>query len=248
MTIRPTFRAVHVLAPCLLALTTLALTACKGSRDDAVVTDTAAGTVPVPSDTASAAASAIDTATPPAAAPATPTASKPAATKSTASTAAAKPAAPAPPPPPKVYPPFDSKASAASIGVHVYPEKGQVIAQQHFEENECFAWAKQNTGIDPHAAPTTAAAPTVQQGGTVRGAARGAAAGAAIGAVAGDAGKGAAIGATAGAIGGRRNQKATEQAAVVDAQAQATATDAQRKKTFTNAFTACMDGRGYAVK
>ena len=51
--------------------------------------------------------------------------------------------------PAKTYPPFDAKASASAIGVMVYPKNGQPIEQQQAEENECFAWAKTNTGIDP---------------------------------------------------------------------------------------------------
>jgi len=165
--------------------------------------------------------------------------------------AADKPAdtpAPPPPPAPKVYPPFDPKASASTIGVVVYPKNGQPIEQQHFDENECYAWAKTNTGIDPTAPPSAPAAVASAQGGAVKGAAKGAVAGVAIGAIAGDAGKGAAIGAAAGGIAGRRNQKATNQAAATDAQAQAYAADDQNKKKFADGFTTCMSGRGYSAK
>ena len=93
----------------------------------------------------------------------------------------------------------------------VYPKKGQPIEQQHGEENECFAWAKTNTGIDPHAAVAPAAVADVPAGGTAKGAAKGAVAGVAIGAIAGDAGKGAAIGAVAGGAAGRRGQSVPRQ-------------------------------------
>src|SRR5256884_6667382 len=87
--------------------------------------------------------------------------------------------------------------------------------QQLKDENECFASAKQQSGIDPQAPPPAtkteeqkkaeqqAAADNAKQakGGRVRGAARGAAGGAAIGAIADDeAGKGAGAGAAAGTM------------------------------------------------
>jgi hypothetical protein len=151
--------------------------------------------------------------------------------------------------PAKTYPPFDAKASASAIGVMVYPKKGQPIEQQHAEENECFAWAKTNTGIDPNApAAAPAAAADVPAGGTVKGAAKGAAAGVAIGAIAGDAGKGAAIGAAAGGMAGRRGQKGAEKAAVTNAEAEAAAAAEASKKKFADGFGVCMDGKGYSVK
>ena len=224
----PARRTVHVMAAtCVFALTALSLAACKGRSDEAA-TDTSAGAVTF-----------ADTAVPGAATtPAQPTAAKPAAAKPTSAPAAK----------PKTYPPFDPSASAKTVGVIVYPKQGQTIEQQHFDENECFAWAKTTTGIDLNAPAAPAAAAPVAQGGAVRGAARGAAAGVAIGAIAGDAGKGAAIGATAGAMAGRRGQKTTNAAAANDAQQQAAAAEAQRKKTFADAFSACMSGRNYSAK
>jgi hypothetical protein len=245
---------VHISAvTCLFALTALSLTACKGRSDEAAER-TSAGAVAL-TDTAAAPAATMaqagDTAemvaapTPAKSAAAKPAAAKPAAAKP----AAAEPASAPAPKPAKTYPPFDPKASASTIGVVVYPKQGQTTEQQHAEENECFAWAKTNTGIDPNApASAQAAAAPVPKGGAVRGAARGAAAGVAIGAIAGDAGKGAAIGATAGAMAGRRGQKQTEKAAATGAQQQAASAEEQRQKTFADGFTACMDGKGYSVK
>jgi hypothetical protein len=225
------------------AFASLSLIACKAKSDagEVALTDTAtspAATVVPTGDTAQ-----------PVAAPSAPepaAAKTPAAKPSAAEPAAAKPAdAPAPV---KTYPPFDPKASASTIGVVVYPKKEQTIEQQHFDENECFAWAKTNTGIDPAvpAAAQAAAAP-VPKGGAVKGAAKGAVAGVAIGAAAGDAGKGAAIGAAAGGVAGRRGQKQTEKAAATDAQQQAASAEAQRQKKFADGFGVCMDGRNYSV-
>jgi hypothetical protein len=137
---------------------------------------------------------------------------------------------------------------AKQLGVMPYPSKGQTPEQQAKDEQECFAWAKQNTGLDPFAPvePVQAAAPA--KGGAVRGAAKGAAAGAAVGAVAGDTGEGAAVGATAGAIKGVAGKKKAEQAAAQQAQAATQKKAADIKATFNKAFTACLDGKGYSVK
>ena len=108
------------------------------------------------------------------------------------------------------------KASAESIssslGVVAYPAKGQPAKQQSKDEGECFAWAKQQTGIDPKAVasqPTKQEGPAVGGGERARGAASGAVGGLAVGAIAGDAGKGAAIGALAAGAGGFVYDRAT---------------------------------------
>ena len=238
-------RAVHIVAStCLFALTALSLTACKGRSDQA-----SAGAVALP-DTAAAPVATPAPAGDTAVSVAAPTTAKPSPAKpSAAKPAIAEPPSAPPPEPAKTYPPFDPKASASTIGVFVYPKKGQTTEQQHFDENECFAWAKTNTGIDPTApAPAQPAAAPIPKGGAVKGAAKGAAAGALIGAAAGDAGKGAAVGAAAGGVAGRKRQKTTEKSAATDAQQQAATAEAQRQKKFADGFTVCMDGRGYSVK
>jgi len=130
----------------------------------------------------------------------------------------------------------------------VYPAKGQSATQQGRDDAECYAWAKQNPGIDPAAVAST---PPSQQTGAavgggqrVRGAARGAAGGAAIGAIAGDAGAGAGIGAITGTmVGGRRARQER------DAQnQQAVAQQQDLINTFYRGFGACMEGRGYTIK
>ena len=100
-----------------------------------------------------------------------------------------------------------TKSPAASLGISVYPAKGQTPERQANDEQECYAWAQQQTGVDPTAKANTDSAAaskakmdSATTGAAVGGAARGAVAGVAIGAVAGDAGTGAAVGATAGAI------------------------------------------------
>jgi YMGG-like Gly-zipper len=180
---------------------------------------------------------------------------------------------------PSPAPPAAQKTQAASspaksIGLFAYPKNQQSADQQLKDENDCFASAKQQTGIDPLAplpatkteeqkkAEQQAAADNAKQarGGRVRGAARGAAGGAAVGAIADDeAGKGAAAGATAGAVVGgakqrQANKAAKQQAAQATAQqqqqeeAQAQATHQQGIDTLKRAFSACMDARGYSIK
>ncbi len=136
----------------------------------------------------------------------------------------------------------------ATLGLFVYPGKGQDAAKQGQDENECYSWARGQTGIDPTAPPTQAQTPDVPKGGAVKGAAGGAAVGTAVGAIVGDTGEGAAVGAVAGAAKGRRAQKKAEKQAKAQAQQTAQTQDAQKKETFKKAWGACLEGRGYSVK
>jgi hypothetical protein len=140
----------------------------------------------------------------------------------------------------------------------VYPGSGQDAGQQGKDEGECYTWARQQTGIDPTAAPAPPAEVEKPKGGAVKGAARGAAKGAAVGAVGDDdrvrdeghldAGEGAAAGAAAGAAKGRRQQKKAGKEAEAQAKQTATADDAGKKDTFKKSWGACLEGRGYSVK
>ena len=127
----------------------------------------------------------------------------------------------------------------------VYPAHGQSPQKEQQDQGACYAWAKQNTGIDPVAVSQAPPPPSGPTGARVGGAARGAAAGAIIGDVSGNsAGHGAAIGATAGALAGgvRARQQHAEQAQAAQ-QAQSTALN-----TYWRAYGACMQGRGYTVQ
>ncbi len=140
-----------------------------------------------------------------------------------------------------------AQSISSSLGVVPYPSKGQSQAQQNRDEGECYAWAKQQTGIDPMAvasAPPPPSGPAAGGGQRVRGAARGAAGGAAVGAIAGDAGKGAGIGAVVGTMAGGR--RARQDQAAQQQQAQDAKTGAIQH--FNKAFGACMEGKGYVVK
>jgi hypothetical protein len=132
--------------------------------------------------------------------------------------------------------------------VFIYPNKGQSQKQQEQDQSQCYSWAKQKSGFDPMAAPTTTTPPPTGRGSSaLGGAARGALAGVAIGAIAGDAGKGAAIGAASGGLlgGARRRHQAAEQQQWANQQA---ANYEHNRANYNRAFGACMEGRGYTVK
>jgi hypothetical protein len=119
---------------------------------------------------------------------------------------------------------------------YVYPARGQSPQQQQKDQADCQGWAIQQPGANPAAV----GAPPPPQGQVGRTAARGAAVGAVGGAIGGNAGKGAAIGAASGAlIGGVRRRD--QQQAAQNAQAEANA-------SFSRAYAACLEGRGYTVK
>jgi hypothetical protein len=133
---------------------------------------------------------------------------------------------------------ISATTATAQPKVAVYPAQGQSPAQQSADDSECQRWAAGQSGYDP-------ANPQSNSGGkgvgreTLRGGARGAAAGAAIGAIAGDAGKGAAIGATAGGL--KRGMQQRDQN-------RSGASQNPSETQYTNAFIACMQGRGYSAK
>jgi hypothetical protein len=157
---------------------------------------------------------------------------------------AAEPAKDAPAPAP-------TQPVSQSLGLIVYPAKGQTPSQQSVDEQECYNWAKTQTGIDPQAPATATAAAAEQpkQGGQrIRGAARGAAAGAVIGEVAdNDADEGAKVGAAAGAIAGGRKAREDKKAQEEQAKSQQQAAQTEQKATFKKALGTCLQGRGYTT-
>jgi hypothetical protein len=143
--------------------------------------------------------------------------------------------------------------TVSAQGLVIYPGKGQSAAQQQADKDQCYAWARNQTGFDP-AHPPAAAPPPPQQAPTarpLRGAAGGAAVGAIGGAIGGNAGKGAAIGAATGALVGgvRRREQARQQAQAQEQwQQEQQAGYAEATKNFNRAYAACLEGRGYTVK
>jgi hypothetical protein len=146
---------------------------------------------------------------------------------------------------------------AASLGLYVFPSKSQTPEQQGQDEQACYAWAKEQSGIDPvtvKANPDSAMkaagakADSATAGAGIKGAARGAAGGAVVGAIAGDAGTGAGVGAVVGVAAGRKAKKQAKKQAEQQAAAQSNEWAAQQIATFKKAFSACIEGKGYTVK
>ncbi len=137
-----------------------------------------------------------------------------------------------------------------SLGLYVFPSKGQTPETQDKDEADCFKWAKEQTGYDPMNPTKVEAAPvdTSPDGSAVKGAAKGAAAGAAIGAIGGDAGEGAAIGAVVGGISGRRAAKAKDAQQQQQSTQAVAATEKAMKDDYNKAFSACMGGKGYTIQ
>jgi hypothetical protein len=166
----------------------------------------------------------------------TPPAPKPAPTQQAAAEPTAPPSGP---------------LKSASLGLVPYPAKQQSPVQQSKDDQECFDWSKQSTGIDPaqKVAVEQSAAAQPEKGTRLKGAARGAAAGAVVGGVVDDkAGEGAGVGAAAGAVRSGRKEKERVAGAEKEAEAQAEATQAARLDTFRKGYSACMETRGYTLK
>jgi hypothetical protein len=139
---------------------------------------------------------------------------------------------------------------SSTMKLYVFPSKGQSQQKQKEDEFECYKWAVQQSGIDPLNLPKVEVKPveTGPDGSAVRGAAKGAAAGAAIGAIGGDAGEGAAIGAVAGGVAGRRAGKQAKAQQAQQADAAVKQTEQAMKDSYTKAFSACIEGKGYTIK
>lgn len=137
----------------------------------------------------------------------------------------------------------------------IFPAEGQSNEQLERDKFACYQWAKQQSGFDPMAPPTTQTAPPQQQaqkGGAVRGAAGGALVGVTVGAITNNSkGRSAAAGAASGAlIGGMRRQEQVRQQQHAQQQwAQNEANQyAQQRSTYNRAYAACLEGKGYTVK
>jgi hypothetical protein len=123
-----------------------------------------------------------------------------------------------------------------------YPAKGQSADKQRADQDACMSWARSNAPTQ--AVPAQQTGPAVGGGQRLAGAARGAAAGAVIGGVAnGDSGRGAGVGATAGVVAGgvrARRARAEQNQAASNVQA-------QNDASVSQAYGACMKGRGYTI-
>lgn len=161
-------------------------------------------------------------------------------------------------------PPDGTKTLAATMNVYVFPSQGQSPETQNKQEAECYAWAVQNTGVDPfdlskqaqqssqQAAAQQEAVSQQGKGTAAKGTVIGAAGGALIGEIASDdAGRGAAWGAALGALGGRRHRKQSQAAASQQVAQQDQAVQkatAQQTENFKKAFAVCLEAKDYMVK
>jgi hypothetical protein len=129
-----------------------------------------------------------------------------------------------------------------------YPSKGQSPEKQTADEAYCRDWTQSRTGISQQMANAPAqqqTGPAVGGGQRARGALRGAAAGAVVGGVANnDAGHGAGVGATAGVVAGGMRARQDRRASNAAAQSQ----QSNNLAAFNQAYSSCLQGRGYSVR
>lgn len=139
---------------------------------------------------------------------------------------------------------------ASSQDVFIYPQKGQSAEQQDKDKYECYGWARDNSGFDPMAAPTTTSArPRTEE--KSHGALKGAAIGAVGGKVFGSSKKTTRTAAAAGGLlgGVRQHQHNTrEQQKVDDWERREASKYSNNRNNYNRAYAACLEGRGYTVK
>jgi hypothetical protein len=140
-----------------------------------------------------------------------------------------------------------------SLGVYVFPGKDQKPEQQAADEQACYSWAVQQSGVDPlNFTPTTPqAVETGPDGSVVAGAAKGAIGGAIVGGIANPYhhdGGAAAAGAVLGAMGGAAKKAKRDAQKQQQAAQAASANDQARIDAFKRAYSACLEGKGYTVK
>jgi hypothetical protein len=137
-----------------------------------------------------------------------------------------------------------------SPDVQFYPKQGQSEAQQDRDRYECHLWAVKKSGYDPSAEPRRPPAPAASAdehpgSGAVAGAIIGGALGAATSRDE-DRGFNTVMGATTGAMIGAasdaQKQRAAQERAAMEARFD------ERVLRYRRAMTACLEGRGYAVR
>jgi hypothetical protein len=129
---------------------------------------------------------------------------------------------------------------------YIYPSKGQTKEQQDRDKYECNQWAVSQSGFDPSNPSPTSANAQQPEGRAGGGAARGAAVGAVGGAIGGDAAAGAAHGAARGGVFGAIRRRRQRNEAEQEQERSKTAS-ASGLGSYNRAFSACLQGRGYAV-
>lgn len=140
-----------------------------------------------------------------------------------------------------------------SLGVYIFPGKDQSPEQQSKDEQACYSWAVQQSGVDPlNFAPTPVQAVDKSPDGSVaKGAMKGAIGGAVVGGIAHPYhhdGGAAAAGAVLGAMGGAAKKAKKDAQKEQQAKQAAAATDQARIDNFKKAYSVCLEGKGYSVK
>ena len=163
--------------------------------------------------------------------------------------------------PPAAYAPAGEIVASPppQTNVYFYPAHGQTAPQQDRDRYECYLWAVRQSGFDPsqaNLAPTqrVVVQPTTPPGAAV---AAGAVAGAIVGAAIGaphDEAEGAVIGAIAGGtLGAAAESTAYAETARMQAEydARTGVVEARQESqalAYRRAMSACLEGRGYAVR
>ena len=141
-------------------------------------------------------------------------------------------------------------SSAHASELIVFPAQGQSQEQMEKDKFTCYNWAKNQTGFDPMALPTTST-PAPSQEQQSGGVARGALGGAALGAILGDSSSAAKRGAAAGGLIGGVRQRSANTAATQERQQweqQEAANYANNRNQYNRAYSACLEGKGYTVR
>lgn len=133
--------------------------------------------------------------------------------------------------------------------LYVYPKEGQSAEQTDKDKYECYQWAKNDTGFDPMATPTTTTSVPGGQsksGTLVKGGLGGAALGGLLSGKSG-AKKGALAG---GLLGGVYQHQHNTQVETERRQweQRESANYANNRNNYNRAYAACLEGRGYSVK
>ena len=142
---------------------------------------------------------------------------------------------------------------AVSLGLYVYPSSGQALEKQATDEQECYNWAQQTTGINPQRPPASQAPAVAAQEDTAQAAASTAARSAArnvliANATDNDWEEAAALGLVFGGSRGARNSRRRNEQAQKEAVAEQQEASQQQVQQFKNAFSACIEGRGYTIR
>jgi len=143
--------------------------------------------------------------------------------------------------------------------VYFYPKEGQSPERQDRDRYECYNWAVKQTGFDPNlvSLPPEYRVSVVPVPPPGHDTAVGAVAGAMIGAVAGGprhAPEGALVGAAVGALAGAASDSARQESARRIEEGYARRDQAyydrleRKARDYRRAMSACLEGRGYAVK